>query len=245
MAKLCQIIAIEKGLKSKAHGFLSELNKAIQKEDHFNGFVKSYEKLDADSEDLPPEVKKMGMPAEELLTEAFSALAEFIQVTARKDWTNNTATATLEIEGVKIPDVPVTHLLFLEKHFTDIRTLVSNTPILSDADEWRKNENQSYYRSEPVKMHRTKKVQRPIVLYDATDHHPAQTQIISEDILAGHWVTVKHSGALPRTKKKELVTRCDKILTAIKTAREEANLIEETKTPQMTALYDYVLAGLK
>ena len=44
MAKLNQIIAIEKGIKSRVYGDLTELNKAIQKPDLFNGFQKTYQK---------------------------------------------------------------------------------------------------------------------------------------------------------------------------------------------------------
>ncbi len=38
MAKLNQIIAIEKGIKSKAYAHVTELHKACQKPDLFNGF---------------------------------------------------------------------------------------------------------------------------------------------------------------------------------------------------------------
>jgi hypothetical protein len=40
------------------------------------------------------------------------------------------------------------------------------------------------------------------VLYDATEHHPAQTQLISEDVIVGWWETVKHSGAIPRPRQE-------------------------------------------
>lgn len=45
------------------------------------------------------------------------------------------------------------------------------------------------------------KTQRPIVLYDATDNHPAQAQLITEDVLAGLQEKVDISGAIPSTEK--------------------------------------------
>ena len=42
--KLNQIIAIEKGVKSRAYGELTTLHKESQKAESFNGFVKNYRK---------------------------------------------------------------------------------------------------------------------------------------------------------------------------------------------------------
>lgn len=53
MAKLNQIIAIEKGVKARVYGELTGLNKAVQKPELFNGFAKAYQKKDEDGEDLP------------------------------------------------------------------------------------------------------------------------------------------------------------------------------------------------
>ena len=58
MPKLNQIIAIEKGVKSRVYGEITEMHKSSQKPELFNGFVKTYRKKDEDSEDYPPERKK-------------------------------------------------------------------------------------------------------------------------------------------------------------------------------------------
>ncbi len=41
MSKLNQIIAIEKGIKSRVYAGLTDLNKIVQKGELFNGFQKS------------------------------------------------------------------------------------------------------------------------------------------------------------------------------------------------------------
>lgn len=64
------------------------------------------------------------------------------------------------------------------------------------------------------------------VLYDATEHHPAQTQMITDDMVIGHWTTVKFSGALPRPVKKRMLDRIGTLQDAAKFARVQANSME-------------------
>lgn len=243
MAKLNQIIAVEKGIKSRVYGEITDINKAAQKAELFNGFAKTYQKKDEDGEDLPSEKKRVQFVATEVLRSVERATTELMDVTARKDWTNCVATADVSIEGrVLVAAVPVTYLLFLEKQLTDLRTLVGNLPVLDDGDSWTKDENSGLYRTEPTQAHRTRKVQKPIVLYPATPEHPAQTQIITEDIIAGFWVTVKQSGALPKPAKQLLAERIEKLLRAVKEAREAANARDEILAPPVgAAVFDYLL----
>lgn len=243
MAKLNQIIAVEKGVKSRVYGELTELNKMAQKPELFNGFSKAYLKKDEESEDLPSEKKKVQITAEAALKRSETILTEALNVIARKDWTNCKATATVSIDGkVIVPDAPVTYLLFLEKQLNDIRTFIGNLPVLDESDSWTQDVNSGLFKSEAVKTHRTKKIQRPVVLYPATPEHAAQTQLITEDIVAGYWETIKQSGALPKPRKAELLGRVEELLNAVKTAREEANEVDEKNAPNVgAALFGYIL----
>lgn len=243
MAKLNQIIAIEKGVKGRVYGELTALNKAVQKPELFNGFSKDYQRKDEDGEELPPERKRVQYVAGEVLRSAERVMSELMEVTARKDWTNCEAKASVKIDDrVIVENAPVSFLLFLEKQLTDLRTFVSNMPVLDEADNWTKDENSGLYRTGETKTHRTKKVQKPIVLYNATPEHPAQTQLITEDVLAGYWVQVKQSGAMPKPKKQELAERIEVLLRAVKEAREEANIRDEVKVPNVgQEVFGYLL----
>lgn len=243
MAKLNQIIAIEKGIKSRVYGELTDLNKAIQKPELFNGFQKTYLKRDDEGEDLPAEKKRVQFSAAEVLSRAERIISELMEVTARKDWTNCAANASVKIDDkVIIPNAPVSFLLFLEKQLTDLRTFVGNLPILDEGDNWSKDENSGLFKAETTKTHRTRKVQKPIVLFPATPEHPAQTQLITEDVIAGFWEQVKQSGAIPKTEKQAISERVEILLRAIKEAREEANVHEEIQTPNVgSAIFDYLL----
>lgn len=243
MAKLNQIIAIEKGVKSRVYSTITDLNKVSQKPDLFNGFVKTYRKKDEDGEDYPLERKKVQTRAEESLEQVSKALSELFDVTATKDWTNCYALADVVINGEKIlENVPSTYLLFLEKQINDIRTFVENIPVLDESEDWTKDENSGLYKTLPIPTHKTKKVQRPIVLSEATKEHPAQTQLITEDVTVGYWDTVKHSGALPSPRKKEILSKIEELSKAVKFAREQANNTEVTKQETGAKLFKFILS---
>ena len=244
MAKLNQIIAIEKGVKSRVYGELTEINKSLQKPDIFNGFSKTYQKIGEDDEELPAERKKVQAEVPVVFKRVEKLMGELMKVTARKDWSNTNAKASVRINGVALlEEVPVSYLLFLEKQLTDLRTMIGNLPVLDDSENWTKDVNSGLYRAEETKTHRTKKVQKPIVLFPATAEHPAQTQLITQDVIAGHWTNVKQSGALPRPEKEKLLTRVDQLLQAVKVAREEANNAEEIISPDVgQAIFNFLLA---
>lgn len=240
--KLNQIIAVEKGVKGRVYSELTEFNKVCQKADLFQGFSKTYEKKDEEGESLPPESKKVQFRVDDVLKTVVNSLAEFFDITATKDYANMGAVADVEASGGKILEgVPVTHLLFLEKQLVDLRTFFGNLPELDDAESWQRDDASGVYKTEPISTHRTRKVQRPIVLYDATKEHPAQTQLITEDALAGYWKTVKHSAGIPKTRKEVIVERADELIKAVKFAREEANGIEAEQKHVGQKIFDYLL----
>ena len=224
MTKLNQILAIEKGTKSRVYGEFTRLHHDLQKPHLLNGFSKTYQKKDEDGDDYPPEKQKVQLIASEVLRRTSKLLTELFDVTATKDWTNCEARADLVVDGeTLLQDVPATYLLFLEKQLSDLSTFVGKIPVLDPSEDWSLDESSSLYKTEPSRTTKTKKVQRPIVLYQATKEHPAQTQLISEDTAVGTWHTVKQSGALPSPLKAELLERIEKLSQATKFAREQAN----------------------
>ena len=242
--KLNQIIAVEKGVKSHTYSELTDFDKVCQKPDLFQGFSKSYEKKDEDGESLPPESKKVQFRVAHILKALAVSLTEFFDITASKDWANTTAVADIEVGGQKLLEsVPVTYLLFLEKQLTDLRTFFGHLPELDDTENWQQDMASGLYKTEPISTHRTKKVQRPVVLYDATKEHPAQTQLITEDILAGYWRTIKHSGGIPKTLKDGIVTRVDALIKSVKFAREEANGTDAERRTVGEKVFDYLLTN--
>lgn len=241
--RLNQILAIEKGTKSRVFGEISKLHNAVQRASALNGFSKTYRPKDEEGDRYPPERQRVQLIATETLRQAGRLLSELFDVTASKDWANTTAKADVVVEGeVLLEQVPATYLLFVEKQLGDLRTLITKIPVLDQADAWTLDEGSQLYKTEPTETSRTKKVQRPIVLYPATPEHPAQTQLISEDQVVGTWVTVKHSGALPATRKAELLDRIERLSNAVKFAREHANSVEATRREVGERIFRYLLS---
>ncbi len=183
------------------------------------------------------------MRADDVLGETRTLFTEIMDITATKDFANMTAKADIKIgENVLAKDVPVPYLLFLEKQLTDLRTFVDKLPVLDEADDWAKDQASGLYKTASLKTHRTQKVSEPIVLYDATKEHPAQTQLITKDVVVGYWNQVKHSGAITRGDKRQLLEKLERVLEAVKSAREEANSVEAPNKKVGADILDYIFA---
>ena len=225
-----QIIAIEKGVKNRVNRELTDLHKAIQKPALLNGQFKTFEKTKEDYPDQPDEKINVQVNAQEVLKKVSKILIEHFDVTATKDWGNCEAKADVVVDGdIIVEQAPVTYLLFLEKELNDIHTFVSKIPTLDPAYEWNEDVNSKLFKSEPVKTQRTAKIQKAIVLYAATEQHPAQTQLITEDENVGFWKTVQISSALPLPTKESIIEKIEALQNAVKSAREKGNSTEVDK----------------
>lgn len=241
--KLHDIVAIRKGVKSRTYGEFTNLHKQ-SKPDLYNGMHKEFEPIDEDEgETFPPESKKVQLVAEDVLKQVAALRTEFYDVEMTQEVGNQAANADVVVDGkIIMAGVPVTMLISLEKDLKDVLTFISELPTLDEAKDWEQDPNGKLYRTQPTRTHKTKKVQKPIVLYPATPEHPAQTQMTSDDIIIGHWVTKYTSGALPVPRRDELVERLNKLRDAVKQARSRANAQTEVERQQIgAALFGYIL----
>jgi hypothetical protein len=243
LAKLNQIIAVEKGIKSKSFQELTEAHHAVQKPSLLSGISRVYQPKDEEGEQLPPESTKVQVKTEEILREMSATLTRLFDVTATKDWANRSAIADVAVDGqTLLTGVPVTYLLFLEKQLTDMHTFVKKLPVLEAAEEWAFDATADCYRTEPVRTIRTKKVPRNHVKAEATEHHPAQVEVYYEDVPVGYWSTTKFSGALPAQRVRELLDRVEKLQAAVKFAREEANEYQVTDQHVGDVVFRYLFS---
>lgn len=241
--KLNQIIAVEKGVKSKSFADLTEAHHAVQKTGPLAGIARVYQPRDEEGEQLPPESTKVQIKAEDILRSVGTTLTRLLDVTATKDWANCEARADVVVDGRTIvADVPVTYLLFLEKQLVDLHTFVKKLPVLDAAETWVRDDSTDSWRTEPVRTTRTKRVPRNHVKAEATEHHPAQVDVYYEDVTVGTWTTVKFSGALPAKRVNEILDRIIALQTAVKFAREEANGTDVTDRRVGAAVFGYLFA---
>ncbi|MEN0060917.1 MAG: hypothetical protein AAGA48_02145 [Myxococcota bacterium] len=246
--KLHEVVAIRKGVKSRTYGELTDLHRKSSKEDVYAGMSREYAPKDDDGETFPPEDKKVQLIAEDVLKKVRKLRAEFFDIEATQEHGNLEARGDVIVEGETIlTDVPVTLLIFLEKELTDLRTFVDAMPTLDEAKTWHADPNSRLHRSDTAVTHKTKKVQRPIVLYDAVvkDDHaiPAQTQLITEDVIIGHWHTTHLSGALPTPRKEALLERLEALRNAVKRARSRANDLEVKRQEMGAKVFRWLFEG--
>lgn len=246
MAKQCQIVAVVSGKKTRLEKEFGEANKTVQKGDLFSGLSRTYSPLDEGGEMLPAEKKLPQQSVNQVVGHVRSLLNDIMDAIATQEYGNTTAKADIKVEGKAIlTGVPVTVMLYLEKQLDDMRTFVGNLPTLDPAERWVKNAQTGYFELEEAqKSVRTKKVQKPLVLYPATEKHPAQTQLITEDITAGSWTIQKSSTAVADVEKKAILSRITKLADAVKAAREEANGMEVKEQQIAAPILQYVFEGL-
>src|SRR5258708_7495351 len=240
-AKLNQIIAIEKGTKSRSLQELTEAHHALQKPALLSGISRTYRPKDEEGEQLPSESTKVQIKAEDIIRDTVESLTRLFNVVATKDWANCKAKADVVVDGKKLlSNVPATYLLFLEKQLVDLHTFIKKLPVLDASETWTFDPSADCWATEPVQTVKTKKVPRNHVKAEATDKHPAQVEVYYEDITVGYWRTVKFSGALPAQRINELLARVERLQEAVKFAREEANNLEVEEQKVGEKVFQYL-----
>jgi hypothetical protein len=243
MTKLNQILAIEKGVKTKSNREFTDIHRNVSKVNLLNGFSKTYKPKDEEGDTLPSESTNVQITAEASIKDAAEILTRLFDVTFTKEKTNTVAIADVKVGNkVLVKEAPVTYLLFLEKQLTELREFVSKIPTLDPSETWSYDADAGFYRSEATSTVRTKKVPKTFVKYEATDKHPAQVEVFNEDQLVGYWTTTKFSGALPKDRVNTLLDRIDTLSEAVKFAREAANETEVLDGNPGSAVFDYLFA---
>jgi hypothetical protein len=242
--KLNQVIAVEQGTKAKGNAAKSDLYKVAQKPALFNGFIKKYYPKAEGGERFPDEKQKVQFTARDLVNAIGSTLQSLFNVEAAKDYANCVAKADVVVDGkALLSGVPATFLLYLSKELTDLDTFISALPILSEDDEWKLDPTAGLNKTDAIETIKTKKIQKPIVLYPATPEHPAQTQLITEDEVVGTWQQTKLSGAYTNEEKKTLLARVQKLANAVKVAREQANMVEADNQDAGNTITKWLFGG--
>ena len=245
MSKLCQIIAVANGKKSRVKAAVSEVYHKMQNSPLFSGMEKSYRPNDEEGDDYPGESKRLQMRALKLFNNAADEWSSLFDVVATQDLANTKATADVVVgDEAVLQDVPVTTLLFLEKQLVDVRAMINALPLLDPTKEWSYSKDADCFKSDPIKRTKTKKVPKFHVAYEATKEHPAQVDKDYEDVLEGFWTTVEFSGAIDAARKNKLLSRVDSLIDAVKVAREVANSFDVAPAEIGESVFDFLLEDI-
>jgi hypothetical protein len=240
--KLHQIIAITTGLKAEYQKVLTLAHNHQLKLDMVTGLVRTYKPLDDTGDKLPSETKIVQTTVVQVLKDIKPSLIEAIDAVYTQDVGNTRAKADLKIADQVVKDIPVTHLLYLEKRLVDLETFVEKLPVLDAAEVWEPDNDVGLggHTTAPYETLKRDKVKKAHILYPATDHHPAQVESYTVDETVGIWTNIKKSGALRSQDKVAMLDRIKSLRNAVKFAREAANDIEVEQMKIGSTLLDYI-----
>lgn len=246
MTKLNQVVAVEKALKEKVNKQTAPLFHTTKNPVHFAALTKTYEPVDVLGEQLPDDSTRVQNTVPEILAAFADPVTKLLDTQLTKETANTEAFADVVVNDVVLIDrAPVSFLLQFEKHLSqEVRGLILALPTLDPAQDWAPSDSErvGIFETAVVKRHRTKKVEKPIVLYDATDKHPAQTAMITTDELVGYWHEKRFSGAVSAQRKQSLLDRVDTLIAAVKYARESANNLDLTNKTIGAEIFGYLFA---
>ena len=241
--KLNQVIALSGGKKSR---FIQRMTATHHgwgkgKESPVYGIRRTYLPIKDGGEEMPTESRRVQTTVQEQLKAVVNDAKDLFDVVCCHELGNTKAVADVVVDGeALILNAPVGFLLFLEKQLKDFHALVKGFPTLPTDREWEWDANKACHVAEPERTRSTKKIDKPIVLCDATEHHPAQIQIVKTDECVGHWTMVQMSGALPAQTQNEAIERVVKLQEAVKMDREEANCQDVDIRQISHELLDYI-----
>ncbi len=227
--KLHEILAVEQDRKNRANQAIGESKKIFTKQQtNFDGMVKKYIPTEENAEQIPDESKEMVSTVKQLLENTLAPVITAIDATLTKEETNasGTAKADLTVGGKKFGTFSATTLLALESHLNKAFELYKNIPTLDTTKKWEFDKKNDFYRTPEEVKFRTVKRPKVIVKYEATEKHPAQTEVFNMDFQVGKYETTYFSGKITPTEKAKLLGKFEELIEAVKIARSKANSVK-------------------
>ena len=243
MGLLHELLAVEPDIKATADSILNETKKVFtNKQDHFTGHTRVYEKRLDDSDDLAKEEKLMVTTVQDKLDHMKKAQSKAIDAIYQKELANTEAAADIEYDGKVIAEkVPATVLLSLENKLKTLQKTYRVIPTLEPGKDWQVDiERANVYRTPQRHTLRTNKKEEHIIVVPPTDRHPAQTAKVVKDVTVGKWNITEYSGMLTPLKKSQMLERLDDLLRAVKKARCRANNQQVENVEIGSKLFDII-----
>lgn len=245
--KLFQFIVTDDEVRGAANKIRSETIKVFNGRDLFNGVEKVYQPKDTEGEQLEPTHKNVVTTVHNRLEYTMKYVGALLDFEATRDKTNCKAVADLVIDGKTLAaQVPAVTLLSLEKRLAEVRAYYDAIPTLDLSKKWEKvKDDEGKWQYGPIQQFKTAKKTKAVVLYEATEKHPAQVKEVVEDVTIGTWATTSYSGELHPGEKAACIARIDKLIEAVKKARMNANEATVEKLEVGAALFSYIHTGGK
>lgn len=257
-SKLYEILAVEGDAQGRADKLQTETTQTFKnKENLFKGkrrqlslFGKTEEKatemnaLEAkDSTQI-----KVESTVPDSLNYLGCILGDYWDVMFQKEASNQAAKADIVMEDgtVLLKDVPVTFLLCMENRLKNYKPVLDAIPTLAPGVDWKLDTNYALdhvYVSPNVNDVKTKEDTDYRIVAPATDKHPAQVVAAKTQFNIGHYIDTSWSGLISPAEKARLLERLDKLMAAIKQARQRANAVDAVTTKVSDQLVGALIGG--
>lgn len=228
MAKLHEILAVERGLQAVAGKLLSESIRTFGKTSLFSGQTRSLKHFsDSDKHLDGVEHQQLEATVPENLDYLRKPWGDWLDAVAEKDTANMQAASDVVVNGkVFMESVPATTLLGMETKLTELRKLLDAIPTLPPGVGWISDEQErkGVYKGQHVSetMKEVKDTEYRTVS-PATPEHPAQVAGVPLVRAIGKYSVTQQSGMMTPLHKAEHLERLDTLLKAVKKARARAN----------------------
>jgi len=255
MGRLHELLAVEKDNRTVLNKIIEETHTTFNKRTaHFTEMSKVYEPLKEGGEkDVEDTRSEMVSTVADKLEYAHKHFSRTIDTMLQREIGNSKAVADWEIDngdGTKetiLKDCPVTFLVTMETTLQRIRDEVySSIPTLDPSKKWEMDNGRDnvWVAPEQIKP-RMSKQHVPIELHKGTDKHPPQVQLVTKDVLVGHYRENVASGALSPKQKSSLLDMIDRLIAGAKIARARANDIEAPKNQVGNKLFNMVMKTIE
>jgi len=248
MGKLHELLAVEGDLEGTVEKVVHEAEITFTKKpDHFLGHTKTLKMVDdsrSHEEESAAEHKEIVTTVDKKLDYVLGHLVKYYDAVLQKEATNQVAKADLVVDGEVLAEgLPATFLLGLESKLKKLRATYELIPTLAPGVRWEVDPTGAdgvFRIATPELRKKEEKTIAHKVLYEATEHHPAQIEKWTENRVVGTFYTERTSGMITTAKKSALLGNIDKLLRAVKKARQRANATEVANVKVAEKLFDFI-----
>jgi hypothetical protein len=234
VAKLHELLAAEKTVLSATDLLVKDVENKFSKAQYFEGSDKTLTLInDSPVKDATEKAARETRPLTTTVPDTLQyMLASWVKaedLLFQKNKTNCSALASIEFEGqTLIEGVPVDELMGLENRLVTLRTVLQKMPTLDSSKKWVVDASRDHgWKTEvPETAVKTEKDVQSVVLYAATDKHPAQIEKITKDIVVGYFDQTKFSGAVTSRAKADALRNIDTLIAEVKRSRTRANNVD-------------------
>lgn len=246
MSKLHELLAVEGDLKGEKDKVRQEALIDFEKKPNlFLGYSKKLSLFDANrANEETEEVGQINTNVIERLKYNAQSHIRYWDAKLQKEIANQEAKANIEIDGkILMENVPVSFLLTMEEELKQLRKVYDQIPTLRPGIDWQLDETlgKNIYKTvHPTEKIKTEKALEFTIMVPATKEHPAQVKEWTIDKPVGKYIETVWSGMISSADKSLFLSKLDKILRAIKKARQRANCQEVKKANIGKLIFDFI-----